>query len=813
MEFELGQTYSGYQFLEHLESCHNAVSYRVHNTFAQRQELLKVVAPFARDDRETAEAFLREARILARVSHPHIVGFYTAQPIDGRMAMTIEWSESETLAARLGKGPLPLRDALNAACQLLSALSCLHGQNVVHLNITPSSVLRGPAGDWKLANFAMARVVNGVPITGNGAVSGHPKYISPEQVKGATLDSRSDLYSFAVVLYEMLCGRTPFDSSSQFELMLAHVNQTPDSPGRFNPSLPESLDEVLLKALAKDPADRYASAADFGWAVAGILASQPVEVTVPEREPATLVEETSVAVIEAAPDTTPEMDRLWEELILGGAVAEHLAAPESEFEPVEEAVPAESPAEIAVAPLSVPVTVETATVPEFEPEEEAVLAESATEIAGAPLSVPVTVETAAVPEFEPVLEEAALAGRPAGFAAASLSVPVTVETAAVPEFEPVEEVTPAESPAGIAAASLGVAVTVEVVAEPPAEIAVSPSPSDTVPESASAWVSMVSVEAPTEPAVSVAVPEPEAVLEEAVPAESPVEIAASLDVSVNAESAVEPIVPDEARAEVVATLLENPSAAPDLAVEESPGEPAAPESAFVVEEMILAETSPVTPSSTEEVRAAEASAVPAEIAKPQTTAPEPDAEALTATEPAGLRFAEWNLPTPAPQLQGVAAAAMETPMAPAVPEPSTRRIDGLMPEPSAVVTTLPLFEALNLEPAASEALLDAVPDPVSEDAELQANLWAAANIVAEAVVTPTGPAPEPVTVIAIPEPSRSEPAPASPAGSPAADPDYQIPPALIASARQTPDAVHWIMFGSSAAFLGIVLIAIFFSLR
>ena len=146
MEFELGEIYSGYQFLERVESCQNAVSYRVHNTFAQREELLKVVAPFARDDRDAAEAFLREARILARVSHPHIVGFYTAQPIDGRMAMTIEWSESERLSARLRKGPIALPEALDAARQLLSALSCLHSQNVVHLNITSSSVLRGPSG-------------------------------------------------------------------------------------------------------------------------------------------------------------------------------------------------------------------------------------------------------------------------------------------------------------------------------------------------------------------------------------------------------------------------------------------------------------------------------------------------------------------------------------------------------------------------------------------------------------------------------------------------------------------------------------------
>src|SRR5262249_9960828 len=118
---------------------------------------------------------------------------------------------------------------------------------------------------------AMARIVNGVPLTGNGAVTGDPRYLSPEQVKGSTLDSRSDLYSFAVVLYEMLCGRPPFDSKSQFELMLAHVNQAPEPPSAFVPSLPRTLDDVLLKALAKDPADRYATATEFGSAMAGIV--------------------------------------------------------------------------------------------------------------------------------------------------------------------------------------------------------------------------------------------------------------------------------------------------------------------------------------------------------------------------------------------------------------------------------------------------------------------------------------------------------------------------------------------------------------
>src|ERR1700736_868038 len=155
MEFELGQTYSGYHFLEVTGRSPNAIAYRVRNVLAGRDEALRVLPAFAREDRDAADAFLGEARIMARVSHPHIVAFYTAQPIEGRMAITTEWSGFVTLASRLGAGPLPMRDALDGALRLLSALACLHERNIVHLDITPDNILCSPAGEWKLANFAM----------------------------------------------------------------------------------------------------------------------------------------------------------------------------------------------------------------------------------------------------------------------------------------------------------------------------------------------------------------------------------------------------------------------------------------------------------------------------------------------------------------------------------------------------------------------------------------------------------------------------------------------------------------------------------
>ena len=269
MEFELGQTYSGYKFLDVVRRSRSAVQYRVQNTLAQRVESLRTLTGAAADDPDAAERFLREVRIRARLSHPHIVTFYTAVPIEGRMAMTTELPDSLSLAERLQLGPLPWREALDITRQLLDALACIHQQSFVHCDITPENILFGPGGFCKLADFSLARPLDPAHNPESGAVVGNPRYISPEQVKGERhLDQRSDLYSLGVVLYEMLCGRPPFESRSQFELMMAHVNQAPAPPSHLHAKVPQFLDAVVLKALAKDAADRYPSAAAFADAIA-----------------------------------------------------------------------------------------------------------------------------------------------------------------------------------------------------------------------------------------------------------------------------------------------------------------------------------------------------------------------------------------------------------------------------------------------------------------------------------------------------------------------------------------------------------------
>ena len=253
MEFELGHTYSGYKFLDVVRRSRSAVQYRVQNTLAQRVESLRTLTAAAVDDPDAAERFLREVRIRARLSHPHIVTFYTAVPIEGRMAMTTELADSLSLAERLKLGPLPWQEALDITRQLLEALACIHQQSFVHCDVTPGNILFGSGGFCKLADFSRpARSIRRT-IRKRASSVGNPRYISPEQVKGErSLDQRSDLYSLGVVLYEMLCGRPPFESRSQFELMMAHVNQAPTPPSSVQAKVPQSLDAVVLKALAKE---------------------------------------------------------------------------------------------------------------------------------------------------------------------------------------------------------------------------------------------------------------------------------------------------------------------------------------------------------------------------------------------------------------------------------------------------------------------------------------------------------------------------------------------------------------------------------
>jgi serine/threonine-protein kinase len=227
--------------------------------------------------------FIGEAEALRRLSHPNIVRFYGLSESDGRLAIVMELVEGQALSMvierqtrRAKPGGLPAMAFLRAwhyFQQLLGALAATHGLGIVHRDVKPANVLIRRDGFAKLTDFGIARLPADVAKTTGGLQPGTGAYMSPEQVLGKQLDGRSDLYSAAIVLYEMLTGRTPFEAPDRSEFMIraAQVEETPQRLTELVPRAPPIIDALFARALAKNPAQRFSSAIEFGDAFRAAL--------------------------------------------------------------------------------------------------------------------------------------------------------------------------------------------------------------------------------------------------------------------------------------------------------------------------------------------------------------------------------------------------------------------------------------------------------------------------------------------------------------------------------------------------------------
>jgi serine/threonine protein kinase len=264
MGFEIGQKAGVYEFVGVEDNARSGRTYRVRNTIADRFELLRILPRELQENREEVERFLREIKVHARLSHPNIVAFYTATELDNQLVMTSEFFESSTLEKRLEAGPMPVKEAIACIRQVLAALSYAHEDGVVHREISPANILLGLDGVVKLTGFGLAKSASDAQLTRAGTVMGWLEYMSPEQVKGVdTVDLRTDIYSAGAVLYEMVTGQIPFVCKTQFDVMAAHVTTPPPPPIGLKPDLPPELNQIILTALAKDPAHRFQTAAQF----------------------------------------------------------------------------------------------------------------------------------------------------------------------------------------------------------------------------------------------------------------------------------------------------------------------------------------------------------------------------------------------------------------------------------------------------------------------------------------------------------------------------------------------------------------------
>jgi serine/threonine protein kinase len=267
MGLEIGKTVDGYEIVEVLGSSKTGVAYKVRNVFAQRFEVLKILPKSVQDDEEQNARFLREIKVHAQLLHPNIVTFYNARQMEGQLVMTTEFVPGVTVADRLEAGPIAWRDACHFACEVLSALAYAHAHGIVHRGLSSSNLILTPEGSIRLTGFGLAKSVADPDLTAAGSVIGALKYMAPEQVKGEGIDARSDLYALGIVLHEMLTGKLPFAAKGQFEIMLAHVNTAPKHASDVNAEVPRELGDVIARALAKSPDDRFPNAQEFREAI------------------------------------------------------------------------------------------------------------------------------------------------------------------------------------------------------------------------------------------------------------------------------------------------------------------------------------------------------------------------------------------------------------------------------------------------------------------------------------------------------------------------------------------------------------------
>lgn len=237
--------------------------YKAQHLISERIEAIKVVLPDLVDSPELADRFIREIKVQARLNHPNITALHNAFRLENQLLMVMEFVEGTTLHSRLRQGRLEPGPAIDVILQVLSALRYAHAQGVVHRDIKPANIMLTASGVVKLMDFGIARSLADKQLTHAGAAIGSVYYMSPEQVQGTGVGERSDLYSVGIMLYEMVTGARPIEGESSWAVMNAHLHQAPRSPAVLNSGLPVSLCLAILKALEKDPADRYRSASEM----------------------------------------------------------------------------------------------------------------------------------------------------------------------------------------------------------------------------------------------------------------------------------------------------------------------------------------------------------------------------------------------------------------------------------------------------------------------------------------------------------------------------------------------------------------------
>jgi len=259
-----GAMFGPYRLIHELGRGGMAVVWKAYHAPMDRHVAIKVLPYQFAQREEFIRRFRQEVRLIARLEHPNILPVYDYGESDDLPYLVMRLLEAGTLTDRIRQKRLSLAEIDRIFCQLAEALAYAHEQGVIHRDIKPSNVMMDARGTVFLTDFGIAKMVEGATqLTATGMITGTPEYMSPEQAQGLPLDQRSDIYSLGVVLYEMLTGKVPFQAETPVAVLLKKIQDTLPPPTALNPDIPDRLEPVLLKALAKNPDDRYSSMGEF----------------------------------------------------------------------------------------------------------------------------------------------------------------------------------------------------------------------------------------------------------------------------------------------------------------------------------------------------------------------------------------------------------------------------------------------------------------------------------------------------------------------------------------------------------------------